>query len=59
MATLVRNKGEIIMWETLRKEEVLKSLETDRKYGITEEEANRRRQNMERTNYKTSPKRVC
>ena len=30
------------MWETLRKEEVFRKLNTDRKYGITEEEAKER-----------------
>ena len=30
------------MWETLRKEEVFRELSTDRKYGITEEEAKER-----------------
>ncbi len=30
------------MWETLRKEEIIKTLKTDKKYGITEEEAEER-----------------
>ncbi len=44
------------MWETLRKEEVLKSLETDRKYGITEEEASRRRQKYGKNKLQDKPK---
>lgn len=49
-------KGEKIMWETLRKEEVLKKLETDFRYGISEEEAKRRQQKYGKNKLKDKPK---
>ena len=44
------------MWETLRKEEVLKQLKTDRKYGLTQEEAKLRNQKYGINKLKDKPK---
>lgn len=44
------------MWETLRKEEVLKKLETDRKEGLTQEEAKKRQQEYGKNKLKDKPK---
>lgn len=44
------------MWETLRKEEVLRKLETDRRNGITKEEAKRRQQKYGKNKLKDKPK---
>ena len=49
-------KGEKIMWETLRKEEVLKKLETDRKNGLSKEEVKQRQQKYEKNRLKDKPK---
>ena len=44
------------MWETLRKEEVLKKLETDRKNGLTQEEVTNRQQKYGKNKLKDKPK---
>lgn len=44
------------MWETLRKEEVLKKLQTDRKEGLTQEEAKKRQQEYGKNKLKDKPK---
>ena len=44
------------MWETLRKEEVLKLLNTDRKRGLTKEEANIRRNKYGKNKLDDKPK---
>jgi len=44
------------MWETLRKEEVIKSLKTDRKNGITEEETKERERKYGKNQLKDRPK---
>ena len=49
-------KGEKIMWETLRKEEVLKKLETDRKNGLSKEEVKQRQQKYGKNRLKDKPK---
>ena len=44
------------MWETLRKEEVLRKLETNCKYGLSQEEASRRGQKYGKNKLKDKPK---
>lgn len=44
------------MWETLRKEEVLKELETDFRHGLSQEEAKRRREKYGKNKLKDKPK---
>lgn len=44
------------MWETLRKEEVFKKLETDRKKGLNHEEVKKRQQKHGRNKIKDKPK---
>ena len=44
------------MWETLRKEEVLKKLETDRRNGLTNEEVKKRQQKYGKNKLKDKPK---
>lgn len=44
------------MWETLRKEEVLRKLETDFKHGLTKEEVGRREQKYGKNKLKDKPK---
>ena len=44
------------MWETLRKEEVLKKLETDFKYGLKEEEVKKRQIEYGKNKLKDKPK---
>ena len=44
------------MWETLRKEEVLKKLGTDIRQGITKEEASKRQQKYGKNRLKDKPK---
>ena len=44
------------MWETLRKEEVIKLLKTDRKNGITEEETKERERKYGTNQLKDKPK---
>ena len=44
------------MWETLRKEEVLKKLETDRKNGLSKEEVKQRQQKYGKNRLKDKPK---
>lgn len=44
------------MWETLRKEEVLKKLETDRKNGLGKEEVKQRQQKYGKNKLKDKPK---
>ena len=44
------------MWETLRKEEVLKQLNTDAKQGLTKEEAEKRQQKYGKNVLKDKPK---
>ena len=38
------------MWQTIRKEEILRKLKTNEKIGLTEEEAKKERMNMGKTN---------
>lgn len=44
------------MWETLRKEEVLKKLETDRRNGLSKEEVKQRQQKYGKNKLKDKPK---
>lgn len=44
------------MWETLRKEEVLRKLETDRKNGLSQEEVKERKQKYGKNKLKDKPK---
>ena len=44
------------MWETLRKEEVLKKLETDFRHGLSQEEVRRRQQRYGKNKLKDKPK---
>lgn len=44
------------MWETLRKEEVLKELETDFRHGLSQEEAKKRREKYGKNKLKDKPK---
>lgn len=44
------------MWETLRKEEVIRTLKTDKKYGITKEEAEERTQKYGTNKLEDKPK---
>ena len=44
------------MWETLRKEEVLKELKTDRKNGLTSSEVKERQQLNGKNKIKDKPK---
>ncbi len=44
------------MWETLRKEEILRTLKTDKKYGITKEEAEERTQKYGANKLEDKPK---
>lgn len=44
------------MWETLRKEEVLRKLETDLKHGLSKEEAQKRGQKYGKNKLKDKPK---
>lgn len=44
------------MWETLRKEEVLKKLESNSKYGLSHEEAEKRKQKYGKNKLKDKPK---
>ena len=44
------------MWETLRKEEVLKRLETNSKYGLNLEDAEKRKQKYGKNKLKDKPK---
>lgn len=44
------------MWETLRKEEVIRTLKTDKKYGITKEEAEERTQKYGANKLEDKPK---
>lgn len=44
------------MWETLRKEEVLKELQTDIRHGLSQEEAKRRQQKYGKNKLKDKPK---
>ena len=50
------NKGEKSMWETLRKEEILKRLGVDSKYGLSQEEAKRRQEKYGKNKLKDKPK---
>ena len=52
----INHKGEKIMWETLRKEEVLKKLEVNRKEGLNEEEVKKRQQEYGKNNLEDKPK---
>ncbi len=52
----ITNKGVKGMWETLRKEEVLKKLETDFKYGLKEEEVKKRQIEYGKNKLKDKPK---
>lgn len=56
LATFKNNKGEINMWETLRKEEVLKKLNTNRKTGLKVEEVNARKQKYGKNKLEDKPK---
>ncbi len=49
-------KGEIDMWETLRKEETLRTLRTNRKSGLTKEEVVFRQQKYGKNKLKDKPK---
>ena len=49
-------KGEIDMWETLRKEEALKTLKASRKTGLTKEEVAFRQQKYGKNKLKDKPK---
>ena len=44
------------MWETLRKEEVMRKLETDRRNGLSEDEAKKRQQKHGKNRLKDKPK---
>ncbi len=44
------------MWETLRKEEVLKELQTDIRHGLSQEETKRRQQKYGKNKLKDKPK---
>ena len=44
------------MWETLRKEEVLKKLETNERYGLTKEEVKKRQEKYGKNKLKNKPK---
>ncbi len=44
------------MWETLRKEEIIRTLKTDKKYGITKEEAEERTQKYGANKLEDKPK---
>ena len=44
------------MWETLRKEEVLKKLETDFRHGLSQEEVKKRQQRYGKNKLKDKPK---
>lgn len=44
------------MWETLRKEEVLRKLETDRRNGLSQEEVKKRQQKYGKNKLKDKPK---
>lgn len=52
----IKHKGEKIMWETLRKEEVLKKLETNKREGISQEEAKKRQEEYGKNKLKDKPK---
>ena len=43
-------KGEKIMWETLRKEEVLQKLKTDKRGGLAKQEVENRQKEYGKTN---------
>ena len=49
-------KGEINMWETLRKEEVLKELKTSRKEGLSKLEVTERKQKCGKNKLQDKPK---
>lgn len=49
-------KGEKVMWETLRKEEVLRKLETNQKRGLTKEEVTTRQKQYGKNKLKDKPK---
>ena len=51
-----KNKGEVDMWETLRKEEVLKELKTDRKRGLIANEVKERQVKHGKNKIKDKPK---
>ena len=51
-----RDKRRKTMWETLRKEEVLRKLETDLKHGLTREEVSKRGQKYGKNKLKDKPK---
>ena len=44
------------MWETLRKEEVLRKLETDERHGLTKEEVQKRQEKYGKNKLKDKPK---
>ena len=44
------------MWETLRKEEVMKKLETDRRDGFNQDEVKKRQQKYGNNKLKDKPK---
>lgn len=52
----IKHKGEKIMWETLRKEEILKKLGTNRKEGLSEEEVKKRQQEYGKNKLEDKPK---
>jgi Ca2+-transporting ATPase len=49
-------KGEEVMWETLRKEEVFKKLQTQSKRGLTQEEVVKRQKEYGKNRLKDKPK---
>ncbi len=51
-----KNKGEKVMWETLRKEEVLKKLETNFRHGLSQEEVKKRQLKYGKNKLKDKPK---
>lgn len=52
----IKHKGEKSMWETLRKEEVLRKLGVDQKHGLGEEEAKKRQDKYGKNKLKDKPK---
>ncbi len=51
-----KNKGEKVMWETLRKEEVLKKLETNFRHGLSQEDVKKRQLKYGKNKLKDKPK---
>ncbi len=51
-----KNKGEKVLWETLRKEEVLKKLETNFRHGLSQEDVKKRQLKYGKNKLKDKPK---